>query len=516
MPTTHTSVGDLQSVIFNSANFSSIATDANGVIQIFNVGAERLLGYTAADVVNTMTPADMSDSQELIARARGLSLEFATPIAPGFEALAFKASRGIEDIYELTYVRKDGSRFPAVVSVSALRDGHGAIIGYLLIGADNTTRQQVAQDRKKKKKNGKKKDKKRKKHNVELKDAGRMTSEFFANMSHDLRAPLSHIIGFSWAFRDGLMGEMTDEQRGAIGNIFSSGQHLLSLINGVLDSSDVELRAASGANEDLARAPATVRADVLPGPRVALVVENDVRSAELIRVQLQAEGFTVLHAASAEDALALAGRQPLSLMTLDVMLPGMDGWEFLGCIRQVPSLRRVPVVITSLVADRNRGFALGGAAVLQKPISRRDLCDSLRELGLFPLAEGRTLTVLVVDDDPNGVELIAVRMRGLASTVLRAHGGREAIDAAHRELPDLIVLDLMMPDVNGFDVVEALKDHPDTARIPVLVVTARRITTEDRATLNGYVLTIMEKTEFDRDRFTAEVRRAMSLRRAAV
>ena len=138
--------GLLQRAIFNSANFSSIATDARGVIQIFNVGAERMLGYEAAEVINKLSPADISDSQELIARSVCLSEELQTPIAPGFDALVFKASRGIEDIYELTYVRKDGSRFPAVVSVTALRDAQDSIIGYLLIGTDNTARRQAETD----------------------------------------------------------------------------------------------------------------------------------------------------------------------------------------------------------------------------------------------------------------------------------------------------------------------------------------------------------------------------------
>lgn len=133
----------LQSAIFNSANFSCIATDAHGVIQIFNVGAERMLGYDADEVMNKLTPADLSDHQELIDRAAALSLELATPIPSGFDALVFKASRGIEDIYELTYIRKDGSRFPAIVSVTALRDAEDGILGYLLIGTDNTARKQA-------------------------------------------------------------------------------------------------------------------------------------------------------------------------------------------------------------------------------------------------------------------------------------------------------------------------------------------------------------------------------------
>ena len=139
--------GALQNAIFNSANFSSIATDEKGVIQIFNVGAERMLGYEASEVMNKITPADISDPQEVIARAKALSSELATPITPGFEALVFKASRGIEDIYELTYIRKDGTRFPAIVSVTALRDAQESIIGYLLIGTDNTVRKQGEAER---------------------------------------------------------------------------------------------------------------------------------------------------------------------------------------------------------------------------------------------------------------------------------------------------------------------------------------------------------------------------------
>ena len=225
--------GALQDAIFNSAYFSSIATDEKGVIQIFNVGAERMLGYAAVDVVNRITPADISDPAELITRAAALSEELDTPITPGFEALVFKASRGIEDIYELTYIRKDGSRLSAMVSVTALRNRNDTIIGYLLIGTDNTARKQEEAERKGFERALEEK-------NLELEHANHMKSEFLATMSHELRTPLNAVIGFSEALKDGLVGDMTDIQREYIGDIFTSGQHLLSLINDILDLSKIE------------------------------------------------------------------------------------------------------------------------------------------------------------------------------------------------------------------------------------------------------------------------------------
>jgi PAS domain S-box-containing protein len=135
--------GALQDAIFNSVNFSSIATDAKGVIQIFNVGAQRMLGYAPDDVIDRLTPANISDAQELVERAASLSSEFGASISPGFEALVYKALRGIEDIYELTYIRADQTRFPALVSVTALRAADNQVIGFLLIGTDNTARKKA-------------------------------------------------------------------------------------------------------------------------------------------------------------------------------------------------------------------------------------------------------------------------------------------------------------------------------------------------------------------------------------
>src|SRR6478752_6098707 len=181
--------GALQNAILTSANFSIIATDEKGIIQLFNVGAERMLGYTAAEVVNKINPSDIHDPEEVAARAQELSLELATPIAPGFEALTFKASRGIEDIYELTYIRKDGSRFPASVSITALRDDYGDVIGYLLIGTDNSARKRAESEL-------------NEAMDV-VEKANRAKTDFLSAMSHELRTPLNAVLGFAQLMETG-------------------------------------------------------------------------------------------------------------------------------------------------------------------------------------------------------------------------------------------------------------------------------------------------------------------------
>src|SRR5213075_2965747 len=211
--------------IFNSANFSSIATDEKGVIQIFNVGAERMLGYTAAEVMNKITPADISDPREVIARAAALSLELGTPITPGFEALVFKAARGIEDIYELTYIRKDGSRFPAVVSITALRDEAERIIGYLLIGTDNSVRKLV--------------ESKLNEAMAAADKANRAKTDFISSMSHELRTPLNAILGFAQLLESGAPPP-TPSQKRNLDQILQAGWYLLELINEVLDLALIE------------------------------------------------------------------------------------------------------------------------------------------------------------------------------------------------------------------------------------------------------------------------------------
>jgi PAS domain S-box-containing protein len=217
--------GALQHAIVTSANFSISATDEKGIIQLFNIGAERMLGYKAAEVVNKINPSDIHDPQEVMARAQALSAELGTTITPGFEALAFKASRGIEDIYELTYICKDGSRFPAIVSITALRDDYDEIIGYLLIGTDNSVRKQV--------------ELKLNEAMAAAEKANLAKSDFLSSMSHELRTPLSAILGFAQLIETGTPSP-TPIQKRSIDQILQAGWYLLELINEILDLALIE------------------------------------------------------------------------------------------------------------------------------------------------------------------------------------------------------------------------------------------------------------------------------------
>lgn len=529
--------------------------------------------------------------------------------------------------------------------------------------------------------------------NVELEQASKAKSEFLANMSHELRTPLNSIIGFADVLKAGLGGEMSSKQLDYLSHISGSGQHLLALINDILDLSKVEagkmelelsevdVRTVLEAGLSVLREKAALRriqlrldavsdlgplllderrvkqilfnllsnaikfskegteitvaarrvpiADVgrldtdrphralplpqgdyrefvelqvrdqgigisqagldrlfqpftqvesglsrrfegtglglvmvmrlaelhggsvgvsskegegatfsvwlplregaasraMPGtgllaaprapasatkgePNWALVVEDDDQAAELIRLQLEGEGLQVERVSTAEAGLALARQKKFALVTLDILLPGMDGWEFLARIKESPETANLPVVIISIMADTNRGLSLGASAILQKPLSHQMLADALDSLGLQREASGK-LNVLVIDDDPRSVEIIADYLHLSGCSAIRTYGGKDGVATALRTQPDLIVLDLMMPDMSGFEVVEVLKSDSRTARIPVLVVTAKQVVEADRHALNGNVMQIIEKSEFNHGRFISEVRRVM-------
>jgi CheY-like chemotaxis protein len=235
--------------------------------------------------------------------------------------------------------------------------------------------------------------------------------------------------------------------------------------------------------------------------------------AELIAAQLRAEGFEVMRSATAEEGLVRAAKRRPQLITLDIFLPEMDGWEFMRRLKADPKLADTPVVIITISEDLDRGVALGARRVLQKPFVREELVAALAGL-IEARPNGEPARVLVVDDNVQAVELLAAALEAEGYRVMRAYGGAEAIRVARSALPDLVILDLIMPEVSGFEVARALRDSDQTARIPILVLTAKDLSAEDHARLNGDVSAILAKTSFSAGELLAELRRALPKRGA--
>ena len=267
--------------------------------------------------------------------------------------------------------------------------------------------------------------------------------------------------------------------------------------------------AAHDALKERTTPPGTVLSE--PAVPLALVIEDDDSMAELIAMQLRDEGFEVLRAASAEEGLVCAAKRRPQLITLDMILPAMDGWEFLRHLKADPQLADTPVVIMTGADGLENGAALGARRVLQKPVGRDELVAALAGL-MPPRPNGEPGRVLVVDDNVTAVELVTALLEAGGYCVLRAYGGAEAISMARRELPDLVILDLMMPEVSGFEVAHALRETESTARIPILVLTAKELSAEDRARLNSDVSGILTKASFNAGQLLTELRRALPQR----
>ena len=501
--------GALQKAIFNSANFSSIATDAKGVIQIFNVGAERMLGYAALDVMNKVTPADISDPQELIARAQSLSAELATPITPGFEALVFKASRGIEDIYELTYIRKDGSRFPAMVSVTALRDDQDAIIGYLLIGTDNAARKLVETERALLARALQDK-------NIELDSARQVAekanqakSEFLSSMSHELRTPLSAILGFAQLIESGAPAPTPPQARG-VQQILQAGWYLLELINEILDLALIESGKLSLSVES-----------------VSLTEVMDECQA-LVELQAQKRGiamaFPAVDMAYAVTADRVRIKQVLiNLLSNAIKYNRLEGRVSVRCVEKPGGRIRISVEDTGngltaekigqlfqpfnrlgqeaspeqgngigLVMTKRLVELMGGRMGVDSTVGQgsvfwlemsltaalpasaaRDRTTSIQRR-LHPADGLRTL--LYVEDNPANLMLVEDLMaRRTDLRLLTARDGMSGIALARAALPNVILMDINLPGISGTKALQFLQEDAVTAHIPVVALSANAL-----------------------------------------
>jgi PAS domain S-box-containing protein len=502
--------GALQSAIFNSANFSSIATDAKGVIQIFNVGAERMLGYTAAEVMNKITPADISDPSELIARAQALSLELGTQITPGFEALVFKASREIEDIYELTYIRKDGSRFPAVVSVTALRDAQGAIIGYLLIGTDNTARQLVEAERALLDQALQDKNAELERAKFIAEKANLAKSDFLSSMSHELRTPLGAILGFAQLMESDSPSPTASQKR-SIDQILQGGWYLLELINEILDLALIESGKLSLSLEpislaevmrechDMIEPQAQKRGVSVTFPQfdIPYFVDADRTRMKQVFINLLSNAIkynklggsvVVGHDTSIPGRIRICIKDSGAGLSADKMTQLFQPFNRLGQeasgeegtgIGLVTTKRLIELMGGSIGAESTVGAGSVfwielNLSTVQQPAGGTAMPSAAAHAPIQ--TDGPSRTLLYVEDNPANLMLIEVLIaRRPDIRLLSARDGKRGIEIARASLPDVILMDINLPGISGIKALRILAEDPTTAHIPVIALSANAI-----------------------------------------
>jgi signal transduction histidine kinase/CheY-like chemotaxis protein len=488
--------GALQNAILTSAHFSIIATDEKGIIQLFNVGAERMLGYLAAEVVNKISPSDIHDPQEVIARANALSLELGTTITPGFEALAFKASRGIEDIYELTYICKDGSRFPAIVSITALRDDYADIIGYLLIGTHNSVRKRVE---------------------LELNDvmavadqANLAKSDFLSSMSHELRTPLSAILVFAQLMQSGSPPPTTSQKR-CIDQILKAGWYLLTLINEILDLALIESGKLSLSLEPISLA------EVMRESQAMIEPQAQKRGISVAFPQLDGRYFVHADRTRLKQVL-------INLLSNAVKYNKSGGMVVVNCDVKTPGRIRICVKdsgdglsakqLTQLFQPFNRlgqeanaqegtGIGLvvckrlvelmGGVIDVESTVGKGSVFWIELNLTAEPQAASRGApatvvaetpaqagahrhTLLYVEDNPANLMLVEdLIARRTDIRLLSATDGGRGVDIARASRPDVILMDINLPGISGIEALRILAGDPATRHIPVIAISANAV-----------------------------------------
>ena len=488
--------GALQNAILTSANFSIIATDERGIIQLFNVGAERMLGYRAAEVVNRISPSDIHDPREVRARAEALSLELATTIAPGFEALAFKASRQIEDIYELTYIRKDGSRFPAVVSITALRDDDGDIIGYLLIGTDNSVRKRVESELNE--------------AMAAAEKANHAKSDFLSGMSHELRTPLNAILGFAQLMESGTPPP-TPSQKRNLEQILTAGWYLLELINEILDLALIESGKVTLSREPVALAevmldcrtmiepqaqkrgihmtfpgfqsPCFVKADRTRVKQVLInllfnAIKYD-RSGGTVTVECTPKPPNSIRISVRDTGAGLAPEKLSQLFQPFNRLGKETGAEEGTGIGLVVTKRLVELMEGAIGADSAVG--VGSVFWIELGLTTAPLLEvpeaALTAPVKAPAPVGVPLrTLLYVEDNPANLELVEQLIaRRPDLRLLSAADGDLGVEFARAYQPEVILMDINLPGISGLEAMKILRADPTTAHIPIIALSANAV-----------------------------------------
>lgn len=488
--------GALQSAILTSANFSIIATDEKGVIQLFNVGAERKLGYLAAEVVNNIKPSDIQEPSEVIARAQALSAELGTTISPGFEALAFKASRGIEDIYELTFICKDRSSFPAIASITALRNEYEDIIGYLLIATDNSVRKQVEANLKL--------------AIVAAEKANLAKSDFLSGMSHELRTPLSAILGFAQLIESG-MPPPTVSQKRSLDQILNAGWYLLKLINEILDLALIESGRLSLSPEPVALREVLQECETMCEPQAAkrgvqmhfpLISPHYFVRADRTRVKQ----VVINLLSNAIKYNRTGGRVTLTCTALSaewIRICIEDTGEGLAAEQLAKLFQPFNRLGQEASAEEGTGIGLvmtkrlvelmGGSMGVKSTVGEGSVfwfelhltserqadahsTELDRVVAMPLLGEVNVYTVLYVEDNPANLLLVQELVaRRPDIRLLSAPDGLQGIAMARASQPDLILMDINLPGLSGVKAMKILADDLATAHIMVIALSANAI-----------------------------------------
>ncbi len=485
--------GALQNAILNSSNFSIIATDEKGIIQLFNIGAERMLGYMAAEVVNKINPSDIHDPQEVMARAQALSEELATPITPGFEALAYKASRGIEDSYDLTYICKDGSRFPAIVSITALRDDYDDIIGYLLIGADNSVRKQIEVELTNAK--------------AAAEKANLAKSDFLSSMSHELRSPLNAILGFAQLMESG-SSLPTPTQRASIEQILQAGWYLLELINEILDLALIESGKLSLSLEPIYLPEVLLDCQAMIEPQAQksgihmsfpqndcpFFVKADRTRVKQVLINLLSNAIKYNRAGGTVEVTCSTNRAERIRISVQDTGEGLSPEKLAQLFQPFNRLGQEASAEEGtgigLVVSKRLVELMGGEIGAESIVGvgsvfwiELNLADALQLAGSTdePLAltqtqaqQGAALrTLLYVEDNRANMQLVEQLIaRRPDMRLLSAEDGTRGIALARTYQPEVILMDINLPGINGIQALKILREGPVTAHIPVIAISA--------------------------------------------
>ena len=497
--------GALQTAIFNSRRFAIIATDEHGVIQLFNIGAERMLGYQADEVVNKLSPADLHDPVDVVAHASALGNELSESIAPGFEALVYKASRDIEDVFESAYICKDGSRLPVVVSTTALRGEDEALIGYLQIGTDNSARERVELALKESK--------------AVADRANLAKTEFLSGMSHELRTPLNAILGFAQLLETGAP-EPTALQQRSINQILKAGWYLLDLINEILDLSQIESGALTLSYEPVLLNDVMQECRAMIEPQAGtrnismnfpvfsrpLFVMADRTRLKQVMINLLSNAIkynktggrvTVDFSHPKPAVIRISVHDTGDGLTAEKIEQLFQPFNRLGKESGVEEGTGIGLVMTKRLMELMKG-AIGVSSTpnegsefwvelstISAPASiSHDIeqhVATVTQAGLRP-----TKTVLYIEDNPANLELVAqLIVRRPDLRLLSAADGDTGIKIAGIYHPDVILMDINLPGISGTEALLRLRANPLTAAIPIIAVSANAIPRDIEKGLNA-------------------------------